>query len=205
MLGVAASSHRSSFGLAPLHSSARLAPPKILDPPRTRPASAGWSGDQDGAERRTDTNTEVTYELQAEVLCTKDSARLSDAARSRITAIAREIEQRTATRVRVSRFTDNLGSSVHGDVLSKQRASAVRAALAAELRSTTVVSDGVRGKARGRVQHHGRRSEEEPAGGGLVRMTGGWDRPTEGHPFVRKRNERRHRTTNRHLVPKVTG
>ncbi|MGW2897487.1 OmpA family protein [Streptomyces sp. NPDC001212] len=139
MLGVAASSHRSSFGLAPLRSSARLAPPKILDPPRTRPASAGWSGDQDDAVRRTDTNTEVTYELQAEVLCTKDSARLSDAARSRITAIAREIEQRTATRVRVSGFTDNLGSSVHGDVLSKQRASAVRAALAAELRSTTVV------------------------------------------------------------------
>ena len=134
----AASSHHRSSGLA-LRSGARLAPPKILDLTSDAAGISRVVGDRDGAERRTDTNTEVTYELQAEVLFTKNSARLSDAARSRITAIAREIEQRTATRVRVSGFTDNLGSSAHGDVLSKQRASAVRAALAAELHSATVV------------------------------------------------------------------
>lgn len=134
----AASSHRGSSGLA-LRSGATLAPPKILDLASDPVGISRVVGDQDGAERRRDTNTEVTYELQAEVLFTKDSARLSDAARSRIIAIAREIEQRTATQVRVSGFTDNLGSSAHGDMLSTQRADAVRAVLAAELHSTAVV------------------------------------------------------------------
>ncbi|MDX2576819.1 OmpA family protein [Streptomyces scabiei] len=134
----AASSHRGSSGLA-LRSGATLAPPKILDLASDPVGIGRVVGDQDGAERRRDTNTKVTYELQAEVLFTKDSARLSDAARSRIIAIAREIEQRTAAQVRVSGFTDNLGSSAHGDMLSTQRADAVRAVLAAELHSTAVV------------------------------------------------------------------
>jgi outer membrane protein OmpA-like peptidoglycan-associated protein len=92
--------------------------------------------DQDGSERRTDTNAEVTYALQAEVLFAKDSAKLSGSAQSRITAIARAISRQQPVRVRIFGFTDNLGSSAHGDVLSAQRAQAVRGVLAGGLPST---------------------------------------------------------------------
>jgi outer membrane protein OmpA-like peptidoglycan-associated protein len=92
--------------------------------------------DQDGSERREDTTAEVTYELQAEVLFAKDSARLSSSARSRITAIAKEINHQQPTTVRVFGFTDDLGSSAHGDALSTQRAQAVRGVLADGLPST---------------------------------------------------------------------
>ncbi|MEU3090726.1 OmpA family protein [Streptomyces massasporeus] len=132
-----ASSYGSGFGLA-LRSGATLAPPKILDFGSDPVGITRMVGDQDGAERRTDTTADVTYELQAEVLFAKDSARLSDSARSRIAVIAREIEQRSAMRVRVSGFTDDRGSSVHGDVLSKQRAAAVRNVLASELHPETI-------------------------------------------------------------------
>ncbi|MGY4276261.1 OmpA family protein [Streptomyces sp. M18.1] len=81
--------------------------------------------DQSGDERREDTNTSVTFALQAEVLFGKDSAKLGAEAKSRITGIAEEIKNQNATRVRVFGFTDNLGSSAHGDVLSKKRANAV--------------------------------------------------------------------------------
>ncbi|CAL9671187.1 Outer membrane porin F (plasmid) [Streptomyces sp. enrichment culture] len=133
----AAGPHEDGFGLA-LRSGATLAPPKILDLDSDPVGISRMVGNRDGAERRTDTNTEVTYELQAEVLFAKDSARLSDSARSRIAAIAREIERRAAMRVRVAGFTDNLGPSGHGDILSKQRAGAVRDVLADELPSKTV-------------------------------------------------------------------
>ncbi len=74
--------------------------------------------EQSGDERREDTNTSVTLALQAEVLFGKDSAKLGGEAKSRITGIAEEIKTQNATRVRVFGFTDNLGSSAHGDVLS---------------------------------------------------------------------------------------
>jgi outer membrane protein OmpA-like peptidoglycan-associated protein len=53
----------------------------------------------------------VTFGLQAEVLFTKDSARLGSSARSRIASVAREIEPQPGTEVRVYGFTDDLGSS----------------------------------------------------------------------------------------------
>ncbi|MFD4560515.1 OmpA family protein [Streptomyces sp. NPDC058469] len=130
-----AASYLSSSGLA-LHSGAALAPPKILDLGSDPLAISSVIEDQDGAERRKDTPTEVTYELSAEVLFAKDSSRLSSSAQSRITAIAAEIKQKAVKSVRVFGFTDNLGSSAHGDVLSQQRADAVRAVLADELPST---------------------------------------------------------------------
>ncbi|MFJ8730663.1 OmpA family protein [Streptomyces bauhiniae] len=100
--------------------------------------------DQSGDERREDTNADVTFALQAEVLFGKDSARLGPAARARITAIAEEIEKQKATRVRVFGFTDNLGSSAHGDVLSKRRANAVQAVLDQDLNAPDVTFE-VRG------------------------------------------------------------
>ncbi|MFI9242666.1 OmpA family protein [Streptomyces sp. NPDC053086] len=100
--------------------------------------------DQSGDERREDTNADVTFALQAEVLFGKDSAKLSAEAKSRIVGIAEEIRKQNATQVRVFGFTDNLGSSAHGDTLSKQRANAVQAVLDQDLNSPSVTFD-VRG------------------------------------------------------------
>ncbi|MFI6086038.1 OmpA family protein [Streptomyces sp. NPDC051217] len=86
-----------------------------------------------GEERREDTSETVKFALQSEVLFGKDSAKLSSAANDRIAAVAAEIEKQGAQKVRVFGFTDNLGSSAHGDVLSKQRAQAVHGVLEKEL------------------------------------------------------------------------
>ncbi|MGW0952022.1 OmpA family protein [Streptomyces sp. NPDC002405] len=102
--------------------------------------------EQGGEERREDTNTDVTFALQAEVLFAKDSAKLSDQAKSRIDAIAQEIKKQKASQVRVFGFTDNLGTHAHGVVLSKQRANAVQDVLSQELNDPNITFD-VRGYA----------------------------------------------------------
>ncbi|ARP72055.1 OmpA family protein [Streptomyces pluripotens] len=116
---------------------ATLAAPKVLD-------IKSVVEDQSGDERREDTNADVTFALQAEVLFGKDSAKLGAAAKTRIGAIAAEIKKQNATQVRVFGFTDNLGSSAHGDVLSKQRANAVQAVLDQDLNDPDITFD-VRG------------------------------------------------------------
>ncbi|MFD9023978.1 OmpA family protein [Streptomyces parvulus] len=100
--------------------------------------------EQSGDERREDTNTSVTLALQAEVLFGKDSAKLGAESKSRITGIAEEIKTQNATRVRVFGFTDNLGSSAHGDTLSKKRANAVHDVLSATLNDAGITYE-VRG------------------------------------------------------------
>ncbi|WP_405744136.1 OmpA family protein [Streptomyces sp. NBC_01525] len=89
----------------------------------------------DGAERRQDTNDNVTFALQAEVLFGKDSAELTDDARSRIAAIADEVTKQHAKKLRVFGFTDDLGSAAHGVTLSRERAGAVQRRLAEDLGS----------------------------------------------------------------------
>ncbi|WP_460069002.1 OmpA family protein [Streptomyces sp. YKOK-I1] len=103
-----------------------LAEPKVLDIKQV-------VEDESGDERREDTNADVTFALQAEVLFGKDSAKLGTEAKARIAVIADEIKKQNTKLVRVFGFTDNLGSSAHGDVLSKQRADAVQAELAGDL------------------------------------------------------------------------
>ncbi|MFJ8510547.1 OmpA family protein [Streptomyces avermitilis] len=100
--------------------------------------------DLGGEERREDTNADVTFALQAEVLFPKNSPKLNPEARSRITAIADEIKKQNATNVRVFGFTDNLGSYAHGLTLSKKRAEAVHDQLASALGSQDVTFE-VRG------------------------------------------------------------
>ncbi|MBU6535883.1 OmpA family protein [Streptomyces sp. NPDC057245] len=100
--------------------------------------------EQGGDERREDTNTSVTLALQAEVLFGKDSAKLGAEAKSRITGIADEIKTQNATRVRVFGFTDDLGASAHGDVLSKKRANAVHDVLSQTLNDADITYE-VRG------------------------------------------------------------
>ncbi|MFI2202171.1 OmpA family protein [Streptomyces sp. NPDC020192] len=116
---------------------ATLAPPKVLD-------IKSVVEDQSGDERREDTNADVTFALQAEVLFSKDSAKLSDEAKARIATIAQEIENQHATQIRVFGFTDNLGSTAHGAVLSKQRANAVQTVLDQDLNDPNVTFE-VRG------------------------------------------------------------
>ncbi|MFI6687780.1 OmpA family protein [Streptomyces sp. NPDC050485] len=103
-----------------------LAAPKVLD-------IKSIVEDQGGEERRSDTNSSVTFALQAEVLFAMDSAELSPAANDRIQGIAAEVKKQKATSVRVFGFTDNLGTHEHGVVLSKQRADAVQKALSLSL------------------------------------------------------------------------
>jgi outer membrane protein OmpA-like peptidoglycan-associated protein len=116
---------------------ATLAEPKVLDIKTV-------VEDQSGDERREDTNSSVTFALQAEVLFGKDSAKLSAQAKSRISTIAEEITTQNATKIRVFGFTDNLGSSAHGDVLSRQRANAVHGVLEQELNDADITYE-VRG------------------------------------------------------------
>ncbi|MEU1690982.1 OmpA family protein [Streptomyces hirsutus] len=116
---------------------ATLAEPKVLDIKQV-------VEEQSGDERREDTNAEVTFALQAEVLFGKDSAKLSAQAKARIGAIAEEIKKQNATKIRVFGFTDNLGSSAHGDVLSRKRANAVHTILDQELNDPNVTYE-VRG------------------------------------------------------------
>ncbi|QGV78815.1 OmpA family protein [Streptomyces ficellus] len=107
---------------------ATLAPAKVL-PLISIVESEG------GEERREETSSNLKFALQAEVLFGKDSAKLTPEANSRIATIAEEIKKQNATKIRVFGFTDNLGSSAHGDVLSKQRADAVHKVLAPLLTS----------------------------------------------------------------------
>ncbi|MFE0674012.1 OmpA family protein [Streptomyces sp. NPDC058867] len=100
--------------------------------------------EQSGDERREDTNADVKFALQAEVLFPKDSAKLNGEAKARIAAIAEEIKAQNATKIRVFGFTDNLGSAAHGDVLSKQRANAVEDILKSELNDPNITYE-VRG------------------------------------------------------------
>ncbi|WP_282696953.1 OmpA family protein [Streptomyces sp. CC208A] len=105
---------------------ATLAPAKVLDIKQI-------VEEEGGEQRREDTNVDVTFALQAEVLFPKDSAKLSPAATTRIRAIAAEVRTQGSGRVRVFGFTDNLGSYEHGLKLSKERAVAVQQVLAREL------------------------------------------------------------------------
>ncbi|MCC3651991.1 MULTISPECIES: OmpA family protein [Streptomyces] len=107
---------------------AQLADAKVLD-------IKSVVEDLGGEERREDTNADVTFALQAEVLFGRDSAKLDGKANARIATIAEEIKKQDAKRVQVFGFTDNLGSSAHGDVLSKKRANAVHKQLAKDLDS----------------------------------------------------------------------
>lgn len=116
---------------------ATLAPAKVLD-------IKSVVEDLGGEERREDTNADVTFALQAEVLFPKDSSKLNPDSQSRIQAIADEIKAQHATTVRVFGFTDNLGSYAHGLTLSKNRAEQVHDRLAAALGSTDITFE-VRG------------------------------------------------------------
>ncbi|MFD3777005.1 OmpA family protein [Streptomyces sp. NPDC058612] len=114
-----------------------LAPVKVLD-------IAEVVEDLGGEQRRQETNQTVMMALQSEVLFPENSAVFNAQAAARIQAIANEINQQKATRIRVFGFTDDQGSYEHGQVLSKQRADAVQSELSKTVTAPGVVYD-VRG------------------------------------------------------------
>ncbi|MEW2632362.1 OmpA family protein [Streptomyces sp. NPDC048389] len=105
---------------------ATLAEPKVID-------IKSVVEDISGEERREETNSDIKFALQAEVLFGKNSAKLSGEAASRIAAIAAEIKTQSAKKIRVFGFTDDLGTEAHGDKLSKERADAVHSVLSQQL------------------------------------------------------------------------
>lgn len=129
--------HAPGLRLAP---GATLAAPKVLDIETV-------VEDSNGAERRADTPSDVTFSLQAEVLFGMDSSAISADADSRIQAIADEINRQNPRTVRVFGFTDNLGSHQHGVELSTARAQAVYTLLARDLGGNTPIQFDVRGYA----------------------------------------------------------
>ncbi|MFD6182515.1 OmpA family protein [Streptomyces goshikiensis] len=114
-----------------------LAPAKVLD-------IAEVVEDLGGEQRRQETNQTVMMALQSEVLFPENSAVFNAQAAARIQAIANEINQQKATRVRVFGFTDDQGSYEHGKELSKKRADAVQVELAKTVTNPGVIFD-VRG------------------------------------------------------------
>ncbi len=129
--------HAAGLRLKP---GATLAAPKVLD-------IVTVVEDSSGDERRSDTSSAVTFDLEAEVLFSKDSAALGPDASSRIEAIADQVISQNAKLVRVFGFTDDLGTHAHGVVLSKQRAEAVYGALAKDLPDDGTIRFQVRGYA----------------------------------------------------------
>ena len=110
---------------------AQLAPPKVLD-------IKSVVEDLGGEERREDTNADVMFALQSQVLFDKDSAKLNGEATARIADVAAEIKKQGSKTVRVFGLTDNLGSHDHGMVLSKNRANAVQKVLDGALNDPTI-------------------------------------------------------------------
>lgn len=93
----------------------------------------------DGTETQKDAKTKRTVILDSKVLFPEDRATLSSAARARLRSVARQIVESSATgAVMVDGYTDDQGSAKHGLVLSRQRADAVRGALAPLLTGTAV-------------------------------------------------------------------
>ncbi|MFF4737543.1 OmpA family protein [Streptomyces sp. NPDC001262] len=114
-----------------LRPEAKLAPGRVLDIKSVVETNGG-------TERREDTNADVTFAVQAEVLFGKDSSGLGGAADARIKSIADEARRQHATTIRIFGFTDNLGSPEHGVDLSKERALSVQRQLADQLGSSAV-------------------------------------------------------------------
>ncbi len=97
-----------------------------------------------GEERREETSSSLKFALQAEVLFGKNSAKLTSQANGRIAAIVAEVRKHNARKIRVFGFTDNLGTYEHGQVLSKQRATAVHSVLSRQLNDAGITYE-VRG------------------------------------------------------------
>jgi outer membrane protein OmpA-like peptidoglycan-associated protein len=67
----------------------------------------------------------TTITLDSTVLFAKDSPKINSKARGRLEDVADQLKQSGPGRVRITGYTDDLGSAAHGLTLSRQRAAAV--------------------------------------------------------------------------------
>jgi outer membrane protein OmpA-like peptidoglycan-associated protein len=91
------------------------------------------TSDLRGAARVDESEKRVKVRLSSEVLFPKDSARLRPGVRGRLDELAELLQRRGRGRVTIVGYTDDLGSTQHGLVLSRRRAAAVARVLRAEL------------------------------------------------------------------------
>jgi outer membrane protein OmpA-like peptidoglycan-associated protein len=83
---------------------------------------------------RTDTSPgKITVTLDSTVLFGKDSAKINSRADQRLAAIAAKLKKAGPGSVRITGYTDDLGSAAHGLTLSRQRAQAVGKVLRSDL------------------------------------------------------------------------
>jgi outer membrane protein OmpA-like peptidoglycan-associated protein len=75
----------------------------------------------------------TTITLDSTVLFGKDSAKINAKAKARLQDVARQLKARGPGAVRVTGYTDDLGSAAHGKTLSLQRANAVAEVLRRDL------------------------------------------------------------------------
>ncbi len=119
----------------------------------------------DNTETQLNSGNKRTVILDSKVLFAEDKATLSKAARGRLTSVARQIIDTSATgTVHVDGYTDNQGSARHGLVLSRQRAAAVKMVLEPMLvgRSVRIVTRGL-GEADPRVPNTDKAGRAIPA------------------------------------------
>ena len=83
------------------------------------------TSDLQGAARIEEQEDEIKVTLSSEVLFDKDSARLRSQARARLNEVAERLSRAGPGPLQITGYTDDLGSSRHGLVLSRQRAQAV--------------------------------------------------------------------------------
>lgn len=76
---------------------------------------------------KTPRRTVITFD--ATVLFAKDSPKINSRARGRLTEVARELKAEGAGSVKITGYTDDLGTKAHGLTLSRQRARAVSTVL----------------------------------------------------------------------------
>jgi outer membrane protein OmpA-like peptidoglycan-associated protein len=75
----------------------------------------------------------TTVTLDSTVLFGKDSAKINSKAEGRLREVGAQLKTRGPGSVRVTGYTDDLGSAAHGRTLSRQRANAVAAVLRQDL------------------------------------------------------------------------
>lgn len=84
-------------------------------------------------ERVEKSKRRTTITLSSTVLFRKDSDKITAPARERLARVARDLKGQGAGSVRITGYTDDLGSAAHGKDLSRRRAKAVGNVLRREL------------------------------------------------------------------------
>lgn len=186
-----------------------LAPPIILPLASDTHDISQVIEDQDGAERRQDTTTAVTYQLQAEAPFAKDSAHLSSPAHGHIAAVARAIAAQSPARVCVFGYTRQ----------SRPRHTRCRPVSSARLRRDGRAGRATpafcrrlrnprpRGATPSRLPQLRSGPPKEPASRDHLFPSRSHDGASKirSAALIRGRNQRTNAIPCRHLVPRVTG